>query len=43
MSGAEMIRNQRWRLRIIRHVEEITHNVAKTYRYYGINRMAFYR
>ena len=43
MSGAEMIRNQRWRLAIIRHVEEITHNVAKTCRYYGISRMAFYR
>jgi len=42
MSGAEMIRNQRWRLAIIRHVEEITQNVAKTCRYYGISRMAFY-
>ena len=43
MSGAEMMRNQRWRLGIIRHVEEVTHNVAKTCRYYGISRMVFYR
>lgn len=43
MSGAEMIRNQRWRLVIIRHVEEITQNVAKTCRYYGISRITFYR
>jgi hypothetical protein len=28
MSGAKMIRNQRWRLAIIRRVEEITHNIA---------------
>ncbi|MCJ7644466.1 MAG: helix-turn-helix domain-containing protein [Candidatus Aminicenantes bacterium] len=38
-----MIRNQRWRLVIIRHVEEITQNVAKTCRYYGISRITFYR
>lgn len=43
MSGAEMIRNQRWRLGIIRHVEKVTHNAAKTCRYFGVSRMAFYR
>jgi transposase InsO family protein len=30
-------------LGIIRHVEEVTHNVAKTCRYFGISRTAFYR
>ena len=43
MSGQEILRNQRWRLGIIRHVEEVTHNVAKTCRYFAISRTAFYR
>jgi len=43
MSGQEILRNQKRRLGIIRHVEEITHNVARTCRYFGISRTAFYR
>ena len=43
MSGQEILRNQKRRLGIIRHVEEVTHNVAKTCRYFGISRTAFYR
>ena len=29
------------RLAWFRHVEEVTHNVAKTRRYYGISRAAY--
>ena len=43
MSGQEILRNQRRRLGVIRHAEEVTHNVAKTCRYFGISRTAFYR
>jgi transposase InsO family protein len=43
MSGQEILRNQKRRLGVIRHVEEVTHNVAKTCRYFGISRTAFYR
>jgi len=39
----DILRNQRKRLSIIRHFEEVTHNVSETCRYYGISRMAFYR
>jgi len=42
MSEQEIIRLQKWRLGVLRHAEEITHNVAKTCRYYGICRTAFY-
>ena len=38
MSRNEILRNQRWRLGIIRHAEDVTHNVAKTCRYFGISR-----
>ena len=43
MSRNEILRNQRWRLGIILHAEEVTHNVAKTCRYFGISRTAFYK
>lgn len=43
MSEKEILRNQRWRLGIIHHAEEVTGNVAKTCRYFGISRTAFYR
>jgi len=43
MSNKEILRLQTWRLGIIRHVEEVTGNVAKTCRYYGISRTAYYR
>ncbi|MEK7450990.1 MAG: IS481 family transposase [Patescibacteria group bacterium] len=42
MSGKEIIRLQKWRLGILHHVEELTHNVTKTCRYYGIGRTAYY-
>lgn len=43
MSEKEIIRLQQWRLGIIRHALEITGNIAKTCRYYGISRAGFYR
>jgi len=42
MSKKELDRLQSWRLGIIRHALEVTKNVAKTCRYYGISRTAFY-
>ncbi len=42
MSEKEIVRLQQWRLGIIRHALEVTKNVAKTCRYYGISRTAFY-
>jgi len=35
-------RDGKRRLAIIRHVEEVTGNVAMTCRYYGISRQAYY-
>ncbi len=43
MSEKELDRLQNWRLGIIRHAEEVSSNVAKTCRYYGISRACFYR
>ena len=43
MSEKEILRLQQWRLRIIRHAQEVTNNVAKTCRYYGISRSVFYK
>lgn len=43
MSEQEILRNQRRRLGIIRHAEEVTQNVAKTCRYFGFSRTAFYK
>lgn len=43
MSKKELDRLQQWRLGIIHHAQEVTHNVAKTCRYYGISRSAFYK
>ncbi len=42
MSEKEIVRLQRWRLGVIRHALEVSHNVAKTCRYYGIGRTAYY-
>ena len=42
MSEKEILRLQKWRLGVLHHVEEVTHNVAKTCRYYGIGRTAYY-
>ena len=43
MPEKEILRNQKWRLGIIRHAGEVAGNVAKTYLYYGISRTAFYQ
>jgi len=37
-----MDRQQRHRLAVLRHAEEVTGNVAATCRYYGISRQAYY-
>ena len=42
MSEQEISRLQKWRLGILYHVDEVTHSVAKTCRYYGIGRTAYY-
>jgi transposase-like protein len=39
----DTVKNQRWRWGILRHVEEVTNNVAKTCRYYGVSRTVYYR
>ena len=43
MTERERERRARHRLAIIRHAQEVTNNVAKTCRYYGITRTAYYR
>lgn len=43
MTEEEILRNQKWRLGVIRHAEEVTGNVAKTCRYFGISRTIYYR
>jgi len=42
MTKAQQHRLVRWRLKILRHAEEIE-NVSKTCRYYGISRPTFYK
>lgn len=37
-----MSRSQRWRMGIIRHASEVSNNVAKTCRHYGISRSSYY-
>jgi hypothetical protein len=43
MSEKEILRNQKRRPGIICHAEEVTKSLAKTCRYFGISRAAFYR
>jgi len=43
MTERELSRNAARRLAIIRHAQEVTGNVAKTCRYYGITRQADYK
>jgi len=43
MVNHDPIRNQKWRLGVLRHFEEVTHNVSKTCRYFGISRNAYYK
>ena len=42
MTERELARNATRRLAIIRHAQEVTGNVAKTCRYYGITRQSYY-
>lgn len=42
MSEKEILRLQQWRLGVLHHAMEVSKNVAKTCRYYGISRTAFY-
>ena len=43
MSEKEILRNQARRLGVIRPFEEVTRNISKTCRYFGISRGVFYR
>ena len=43
MTERELDRHAAHRLAIIRHAQELTGNVAKTCRYYGISRQAYYK
>jgi hypothetical protein len=36
MTEQEVLRIQKWRSGIIRHVQDVTYHVDKTCRYYGI-------
>jgi transposase len=42
MNKQEITRLQRWRLGIIRHSLEVSRNVAKTCRHYGVSRQSYY-
>ena len=42
MTDSELHRFKKWRMGIINHAREVTHNVAKTCWYYGISRQAYY-
>ena len=42
MTEREAARTAARRLAILQHAEEVTSNVAKTCRYYGISRQQFY-
>jgi transposase len=43
MNDQQIIRLQKWRLRIIKHSLEVSHNVAATCRHYGVCRESYYR
>ena len=43
MDDREQQRKIRHRLAVLRHAEEVSGNVAATYRYYGISRPTFYK
>ncbi|WP_435829139.1 helix-turn-helix domain-containing protein [Saccharopolyspora shandongensis] len=43
MSEPQLDREVRWRLAVLRHVEEVSGNVAMTCRYYGISRPTYYK
>ena len=43
MTKAEKNRLMGWRLKVLRHASEVSKNVARTCRHFGISRVAFYR
>ena len=43
MKKTERQRLVNWRMKVIRHAAETTHNVSKTCRYFGISRPTFYK
>ena len=43
MLETEILRRRKWRSGIIRYGKEVTGNMAKTCRYYGSSRTAFYK
>src|SRR5215468_11907382 len=43
MTKAENNRLMGWRLKVLRHASEVTKNIARTCRHFGISRVAFYR
>ena len=43
MTEQELERGARRRLAVIRHAQEVCHNVSKTCRYYGISRNLYYK
>ena len=43
MTERDLERRARRRLAVLRHVEEVSFNVAATCRYYGISRQCYYR
>jgi transposase InsO family protein len=42
MTKTDQTRLMNWRLKVLRHASEVTHNVARTCRHFGISRQAFY-
>ena len=42
MNYQQIVRSQRWRIGIIRHCLEVSHNVATTCRHYGISKQSYY-
>jgi len=42
MTKAEQTRRINWRLKVLRHASEVTQNVSRTCRHFGISRQAFY-
>ena len=43
MTQSDSLRNQKRRLGVLKHYEEVTRNVSKTCRYFGISRHTFYK
>ena len=43
MNKTTQQRQVKWRVSIIRHASEVTRNVAKTCRHFGISRQTFYK